>query len=74
MAAETTPEPAHLDAGVIAAAGRIFDLFGNSTAWRDNPGDIYESADWAQAVLYAKTALADYIEDRKAKVNPNVER
>lgn len=56
---------------VIAAAGRILDIFGNSTAWRDTvaQGDkasIMDSADWEQAMLYARAALhpAPSSEDR----------
>lgn len=55
----TAPRAGVVESGVISAAGRIFDLFGNSTAWRQEAdlSDLYESADWAQAMLYARAAL-----------------
>ena len=45
---------------VIAAAARIFDRFsGGDTSWRQNANlsSIYESADWAAAMEYARAAL-----------------
>lgn len=44
---------------VIEAAGRIMDWFSGGYAWRQRAdlSSIYESADWAQAMNYARAAL-----------------